>query len=184
MKTYETERLVLRSFNENDLDDVYDYIGNAENVKYLLTAPQSKQRCLEFIRNAAKRYEDEPCSEYHFAVVLKETDRVIGTGSLSVFDSNQGGFNWVIHRNFQRLGYGTELGKFLLKLSFEVLKLRRVVACCDTKNEPSYRLMEKIGMRREGYFIGARPAPKQTPNIHGDEYAYGMLREEYFNIIL
>ncbi len=183
MKTYETERLVLRSFNENDLDDVYDYIGNAENVKYLLTAPQSKQQCLDFIRNAAEKYKDEPCSAYHFAVVLKETNRVIGTGSLSVFDSNQGGFNWVIHRDFQHLGYGTELGKFLLKLSFEVLKLRRVVTCCDTKNEPSYRLMEKIGMRREGCFIGARSASTKSPDIHGDEYTYGLLRDEYLNII-
>ena len=46
-------------------------------------------------------------------------------------------------------GYDTEAVRELLRLCFDELDLRRVVAKCFADNEASWRLMERLGMRRE-----------------------------------
>jgi RimJ/RimL family protein N-acetyltransferase len=46
-------------------------------------------------------------------------------------------------------GYATEAVRELVRICFEELGLRRVVATCFAENEPSWRLMERVGMHRE-----------------------------------
>ncbi len=72
-------------------------------------------------------------------------------------------------------GYASETAKALLKYGFEELKLHRIIATCQPKNPPAYRVMEKIGMRREGYF------KKCIPHGDGwwDEYYYAISDEEW-----
>lgn len=53
----------------------------------------------------------------------------------------------------QGQGYATEAARALLDHAFGALGAWRVTALCDTRNEPSYRLMERLGMRREGHFV-------------------------------
>ena len=182
MKVYETEHLILRAIIESDLDDNYLIMGDFENIKYLLTDAQTKEQCSEYIYHAIKKMNEEPCNEYHFAVVLKKTQRVIGFCCLSIMEYQQGGLSGgVIHRDFRGKGYGSELIGFLLKLAFEDLKLRRVVSSCDTRNIPSYCIMEKQGMRREGHYIQGRLPSKRDPNFFGDGYSYALLRKEYLD---
>lgn len=62
---------------------------------------------------------------------------------------------WEVHRDYWRQGYGTEMGKTMLRLGFDILGLRRITTCCNARNRGSFRIMEKIGMRREAHFIKA-----------------------------
>ena len=62
---------------------------------------------------------------------------------------------WTLHRNHWRHGYGIEIGKTMLKLGFDVLGLRRIIAGCNAENRASFRIMEIIGMRREAHFVKA-----------------------------
>ncbi len=84
-----------------------------------------------------------------------------------------------MHRDYWKQGYGTELGRQLLAFAFDNLKLHRVVACCDAENYGSWRVMENIGMRREGVFIEGKPANKLSDKEYGDEYAYVILKREW-----
>ena len=180
METCETEHFILRAPSESDLDDNYAMMRAYENIRYLLTDAQSKEQCLAYIRYAMAKNNEDPREEYHFAAVLKGTRRVIGCCSLSLAGPRQGGLSSVvIHPDYRGKGYGSELVGFLLKLAFEDLQLRRVISSCDTRNVASYRAMERQGMRREGHFIQGRLPSKREPDFFGDEYAYGMLREEY-----
>jgi len=180
MKTYETEHFILRAPAESDLEDNYAIMRDYDNIKYLLTDAQSREQCLAYIRYTIRKNNEDPRDEYHFAAVLKGTQRVIGCCSLSLLDIRQGGLSGVVlHRDFRGKGYGSELVGFMLKLAFEELNLRRVISSCDTRNIPSYRAMERNGMRREGHFLQGRLPSKREPDFFGDEYAYGMLREEY-----
>ncbi len=61
---------------------------------------------------------------------------------------------WVLDPAHQGLGYATEAVRALLRVCFEDLGLRRVVASAFLANEPSWRLMKRVGMRREG--VGVR----------------------------
>jgi len=55
------------------------------------------------------------------------------------------------------------------------MKLHRIIATCQPENTSSYRVMEKIGMRREGYFKKCIPTEKEW----WDEYYYAILKEEW-----
>ena len=63
--------------------------------------------------------------------------------------------------------------------SFEEFCLRRIIACCDAENVGSYRIMEKIGMRREGMFLRCRRAHKKSPEEYSDEVVYAISKEEW-----
>lgn len=62
---------------------------------------------------------------------------------------------WVIDPAHQGQGLATEAMAEVLRLCFEDLGLRRVVAMCFAANEASWRLMERLGMRREGSDVRA-----------------------------
>ncbi|MEV0902293.1 GNAT family protein [Actinoplanes sp. NPDC049802] len=65
----------------------------------------------------------------------------------------QAELGWVLHPEHAGHGYATEAVRELLRLCFEDLGLRRVTATCFVGNEASWRLMERVGMRREVYTV-------------------------------
>ena len=82
-------------------------------------------------------------------------------------------------RDRQKLGYGSELGRFLVDFGFGELGLHRLCAHCDAENYGSRRVMENIGMRREGLFLEARRPHKKSAMRFSDEYSYAMLRRDW-----
>jgi RimJ/RimL family protein N-acetyltransferase len=67
--------------------------------------------------------------------------------------STQGDLGWVLHPDHTGHGYATEAVRELLDIAFNELQLRRVTAACFAANEASWRLMERLGMRRETYNV-------------------------------
>ncbi|WP_246637168.1 GNAT family N-acetyltransferase [Actinoplanes hulinensis] len=65
----------------------------------------------------------------------------------------QAELGWVLHPDHAGHGYATEAVRELLRLCFKDLGLRRVTATCFAVNEASWRLMERVGMRREFYTV-------------------------------
>ena len=58
-----------------------------------------------------------------------------------------------LNRLFWGRGYGTEVAKVLLSFGFDEHRLHRIFAWCDAENVSSARILEKVGMRREGVFV-------------------------------
>jgi RimJ/RimL family protein N-acetyltransferase len=71
------------------------------------------------------------------------------------------------------------MGIALQDFGFGELNLHRIIAHCDAENIASYRIMEKIGMRREGLFIEGRSANKSSDSMYGDELCYAILKDEW-----
>ncbi len=71
------------------------------------------------------------------------------------------------------------MGSCISTFAFKELGLHRLYARCDTENYGSYRVMERLGMRREGCFIEGRPASKNSGKKYTDEYLYAILRNEW-----
>jgi RimJ/RimL family protein N-acetyltransferase len=84
---------------------------------------------------------------------------------------------WTIHPAYQRQGYATEAAAALLHYGFAEMKLHRIIATCQPENVASYRVMEKIGMRREGHF---QQCIYRGDDQWWDEYFYAMLAQEWF----
>ncbi|MBZ2198385.1 GNAT family N-acetyltransferase [Occultella gossypii] len=88
----------------------------------------------------------------------------------------QAELGWSMDPAHQGHGYATEAVTALIRICFEGLGLRRVVALCFAENAPSWRLMERVGMRRESHNVG--------DSLHRtggwmDGYGYALLAEEW-----
>ena len=162
MNKLETERLILREIQEDDFTAIHSYASCPENVVYMQWGPNTEAQTRDFINTSIKETVlDNPNKDYKFAAVLKDNGRVVGGCDIHV-NGGEASMGWILHRDYWKHGYGPEMGKALLKFGFDGLNLHRVIAKCDAENYGSYRVMEKIGMRREGLFIEGRPANKLT----------------------
>jgi len=178
MKPLVANRLILRKFSLDDIDAVQSYASVRENILYMGWGPNTPEDTKAFIQSAIAAAEEYPCRNYQYAVVLKDTGRLIGGCNLLV-SGKKAEVGWTLHRDFWKQGYGPELGKAMLAFGFDELSLHRIISYCDAENYGSYRVMEKIGMRREGLHIKARPASKLSDQEYGDELTYAILKEEW-----
>ena len=166
----ETERLLIRKFEKEDLQAVYEYTSDANVMKYIPEGVFTKETAKEFIvKNMGDRADK-------FAVVLKDENMLIGHMFFcKYFGDHTYEIGWVFNPKFYNKGYASEAAKAILQYAFEEMKLHRVIATCQPQNPPSYRVMEKIGMRREGYFKKCIPNGDEW----WDEYYYTILNEEW-----
>lgn len=178
MKTLETERLILRKFTQNDFEAVHSYASVMENVIFMEWGPNTEEQTHGFLNFAITKSEENPITNYQPAVILKETSKVIGACNLNI-TGEQGELGWILHRDYWKQGFGTEIGKSLLKFGFDELNLHRIIAHCDAENYGSYRVMQKIGMRCEGCFVEGRSANKLSDKKYSDELYYAILRSEW-----
>ena len=178
MKSLETRRMILRKFTQDDFDAVHSYASAPENIVYMVWGPNTPEQTRAFIHMAISKAEESPCMDYQYAAVLKGTGRLIGACSLDL-SGDDAEIGWILHRDFWKQGYGPEMGKAMLELGFDGLQLHRIIARCDAENYGSYRVMDKIGMRREGLFLERRPASKLSDKQYGDELTYSILKAEW-----
>lgn len=165
----ETERLVIREFESADWQEVYDYTSDSAVMKYIPEGVFSEEDAKAFVDgnrggNAEK-----------FSVVLKGEDILIGHISFhKYFGEHTYEIGWVFNPKYYNKGYASEAARAMVEFGFKEMKLHRIIATCQPENPASYRVMEKIGMRREGYF------KKCIPQGDGwwDEYYYAILAEE------
>jgi len=166
----ETSHLVLRSLTADDFDAVHSWAGNPANTRYMAWGPNSEEQTRDFL-NSVQTGKD-------FAVVLKKNGAVIGSCGVYPDSANDTGeIGWILHMDYWKRGYGTELGGELIRYGFEDLKLRRIVAPCACANYGSYRVMERNGMRREALHRKAFWARVDREWI--DEAVYAILADEY-----
>lgn len=165
-----TDRLIIRRFEHGDWPAVLEYTSDAGVMKYIPGGVHDEAAARQFVEN------NTGAEARNFPVLLKAEGRLIGH---MVFHHYFGGhtyeIGWVFHPEYHRQGFATEAALALLKYGFELLNLHRIIATCQPENEASWRVMEKIGMRREGYFR------KCISHQDGwwDEYYYAILREEW-----
>ena len=139
--------------------------------------PITPERAREYLSQQSQMQSGVENTWVMFALELKGHRRVIGEAGIFLFnqDARLGNMGWFIHPDFQRRHYATEAAGALLAYAFEDQELHRVTASCLTTNEPSFRLMQRIGMRREGHMRKSR----KWRDAWLDEYAYALLREEW-----
>lgn len=175
----ESERLLFRKYHMEDYSVFYDMLSNSENMKYRSSEPKSEEEVYGYIEWGIKCANQNPCINYRYAVVLRDTGETIGSCELAFTDKDPAELAWELHRDYWRQGYGTEIGRTLLKLGFEELGLRRIVADCNTLNVGSYGIMEKIGMRREAHYVKCYRGNSALDYKWCDKYLYAILQEEY-----
>ena len=143
----QTERLILKPVDTSLLDSAYAYAGNPENAKMMIFLPhESKEETARLLSEAAAEWKKERPMYYEFGVFLEEKH----IGAITVYRLDEPDtveLGWILHKGYWNRGFVTEAAKAAIGFSADVLGVRRVIACCDSANPASYRVMEKLGMR-------------------------------------
>lgn len=178
-----TERLDLRPLGPDDLDDVYAYRSDPAVVSYLLWGVRTREQVAE------KLIEDAGIVDLHggkglkLAVVERASGRVAGDVSLFGYDPDfrHAETGYTLNPRFGGKGYATEAAREMLRIGFDVYGLHRIYARCDADNTPSWRLMERLGMRREAEFVRNEILwySKDREDPWTTELVYAMLEEEW-----
>ena len=152
----ETERLLLRPFEPDDLEALFAIQANESVARWLYNDPRTLEETRELlarkIGGAALRGEGEWLSA---AAVLRMTGELVGDVSLLWASEahRQGELGFVVHPEHQGRGYATEASRPLLDFAFGPLGLHRVIGRLEPRNAGSARVLEKLGMRREAHLV-------------------------------
>lgn len=174
----ETERLRLRPFTRGDVDAVFAYRQREDVAQYLFDGPMSHESVTEVVQLRVGQYElNNEGDKVFLAAELKQSQQVIGEVSLILRDapSRQAEIGYIFHPEFHRQGYATESARMLLQMGFEGAGMHRIYARCAAANHASWRVMERLGMRREAHF-------REHLFVKGawdEEFVYAMLEGEW-----
>ena len=152
MTPIETDRLLLRDFRPDDWESVHRYASDPEVTRYMLWGPNTPEETRSFIRRAIAEQGERPRRHYELAVVLKGQGPLIGSCGIDVSapERRQGWIGYALARHHWGQGYATEAARGVVTFGFGELGLHRIFGTCDPANRASARVMEKLGMRREG----------------------------------
>ncbi|HDV5461174.1 TPA: GNAT family N-acetyltransferase [Vibrio cholerae] len=163
----ETRNLIIRPFLLSDVDDVLAYMSDPEATYYLAEGSLSVEAVNAFVAETKQA----------FAIYHKQYDRLVGHIEFYPwFGDHTYEIGWIINPDYQKQGIAFEAATNVLQYGFEKLGVHRVVATAQPENPPSYRLMEKLGMVREGHFRECIP---KEGGVWWDEYFYSMLKSDY-----
>lgn len=175
----ETDRLIIRKFCGDDWCDLYEYLSQEAVVKYEPYDVLSKEDCKE---EATYRSQNDA----FWAVCLKETNKLIGNVYFQQLDPKEfltWEIGYVFNPEYYGNGYATEACKGILKYAFEELGAHRIIGMCNPENTSSWKLLERLSMRKEGHFRKAAFFKKSNEGkpIWHDGYQYSILDEEFFS---
>ncbi|WBW95529.1 GNAT family N-acetyltransferase [Oceanirhabdus sp. W0125-5] len=178
----ETERLIIRRFKPDDWKDLYEYLSLPEVVEYEPYYTYSEEECKEASKGRAEAGE-KSC---FWAVCLKGDNKMIGHIFFAFNEPEE--FNtweigYVFNPKFYGKGYATEASKRILKYGFEDKGAHRIMAHANVKNIASWKVLERLSLRREGCMlqnVWFKKTPQGEP-IWNDSYEYAILEHEWKN---
>jgi len=145
----ETPRLTLRPPEMADAEAIFTtYAQDTEVAKYMIWRPHIDiEETRDFLRRCILAWEED--SAYPWIITRNEDERLIG-----MIESRIRGFSmdigYVLARAYWGKGYTPEAALPIVNWGLGQEGIFRVWALCDVDNSASSRVMEKIGMQREG----------------------------------
>jgi RimJ/RimL family protein N-acetyltransferase len=151
-----TDRLVLRPFTRDDLDDLFDIYSRADVTRYLYWGPRSRT---ETVSDLERRLDQSELVDdgqlLSLAMVRSEAEQVIGEVTLKWLSRahRQGEIGFSLRPDCCGHGFATEATAALMTLGFFALDLHRIIGRCDVRNHASVRVLERLGMLLEAHFV-------------------------------
>ena len=173
-ESFETDRLLLRAPRASDAATIFTtYASDPEVTRYLVWRPsKSIQETEDFLLRSAEGWKSG--SEFSWAIFLKETNDFVGMMGLRV-DDFKADVGYALARKFWGKGIATEAVSQIVNWTLSVPRIYRVWALCDVDNAASARVLEKVGMKREGILRRATMHPNISEEPR-DSYCYAITK--------
>lgn len=174
-----SNRLILRQFSKHDIDSFFLYRSSPEVAKFQSWENYQYHDAELFVRKQSEFEPGQPGTWFQFAIALSETNELIGDCALHTLqnESRIVEIGFTLAEKYQGNGYASEAVKALFSFIFDVQGKHKVIAFTDVRNEKSIRLLERVGMRREGHLLENYMSKGQWV----DEYQYSLLHSEWMN---
>mgnify|MGYP002640191016 CR=1 FL=1 len=174
--TLTTERLLLRKFQVTDASVIQELAGAYEVAEMTLNIPHPYLEGMAEIWMESHQEEFEAGMGIVFAIEESQTKKLAGAIGLVVTKRfNRGELGYWVGQPYWGKGYATEAAHELLRYGFETIKLNKISATHMTRNPASGRVMQKIGMEKEG--VLKQHALKWDQFV--DLAAYGILADNW-----
>lgn len=169
----ETERLILRRYKKEDIQDLFEYLSDPEVVKYEPYKPLT-------LEEAEENLEWRIGTDEMIAVELKSSRKMIGNVYTGRRDFEALEIGYVFNRDHWGQGYAAESCRALIRQAFS-RGIHRIYAECDPENKGSWKLLEALGFQREAHFrknVYFWKDEAQKP-IWKDTYVYAKLSDTF-----
>lgn len=173
-----TPRLCLRRFRESDAEAFADYRSDPAVARYQgWDAPYPLEQASRFVSAMATEPADVPGEWLQIAVALAADGVLVGDCAFAsqVQEPRTVEIGFTIAPEHQGRGYAREAVSSLLRYLFEHLGKHRVIASCDPRNAPSVKVLEALGLRREGHMLESTWAKGEW----ADDLLFAILRREW-----
>jgi len=175
-----TERLMIRPFLKSDYKDLHEYLSLKEIYQYEPGQPIS---LVESKKIAAERAKG---TDFWAVTLAGSSDKLIGHISF-ILTLPKHLYTWeigyIFNPAYYNKGYASEAARAVITYAFTKLGTHRVVGHCSPENIPSWKVLEKCGMKREGLLrknVYFRKDEDGNPQWT-DTFVYAILAEDYFN---
>lgn len=175
MQPLETEQLLLRQLRESDFDDFYEYAQDPLVAGPGLWEPyESETVAREDFTRLIGLYER---GLLWWALEYKADGKLIGRCELTNYNAHdaRAEISYALNRHYWGQGLMTEAAQCMMQHGFEKLNLNRISAIALPENQASVRILQKLGMTREGCLRQSR----RIGGIFCDIDLYAILKEEY-----
>ena len=146
-ETIYSDRLVLKPVDVSMVESTFSYAGDIENVRYMMYLPfASLEETKASIMEAETQWRSEQPSRREYAVFCDG----VHIGGITLYrleEPDKAELGWVLHRDAQGHGYAAEAARAVMDRAARRWGIRSVIACCDSENTGSRRLMERLGMQ-------------------------------------
>ncbi len=171
---YETDRLILRNYKSGDVNHYFEYMRLESTARYEDFEPFLLEECEKVV---AERLSDDT----FWVVELKEQRKVIGDLCYREGDYETYEIAYDFNENYWKKGYASEACRVFIRHIFKTENGRRLYAVCNEDNVNSWRLLERLGFRREAHYIEDVSLKKDLNGepIYVNSYFYALLKKEW-----
>ncbi len=147
-----TLRLVLRELAAGDAPAVQVWAEDPEVYRYMEWGPNTLAQTQEFLRQALTARLEAPRRTFELGFVLRATGELVGAGGLRVRSAEHrvADLGYALRRDAWGRGLATEAARALVEFGQRSLGMHRIWATCHVDNVRSARVLERVGMQREG----------------------------------
>lgn len=173
----ETSRLFLRPIRLSDSRAVLEYRSDTEANRYQGWIPKNLDDVHDFICRRVCRRINQSGTWFQLVIIRKDSGELIGDIGLHFLETDdlQVELGCTLSKAHHGKGYAFEAVKEIVNYSFRHLGKHRIVVSIDSRNQPSIRLIERLGFRKKGLV-------KENSELNSewtDDLVYAVLKEEW-----
>ena len=147
----ETDRLILRAFSQDDLENLVAILGDWEVTRWLssnIPYPFTKKEGEQFLQEDEDDFRKG--DNVRFSVIDKKTKTHIGGVRLFSVTAPECEVGYWLSRDHWKMGYASEILDASIKWLVDVGNVKRLVAQTAAANMGSRKVLEKFGFRHQG----------------------------------